>query len=167
MSAVIISVPKERCRSFQSGFTLLELILVMGIVAILYGISSISLSRLIPRAAVRNTAETLRSELRLLQARAMQGDIGLEGGPSEFGVRFNGDRYTFFEGPNYSPSGLSNVLTIMEEVVEISTTLPNDTLIFEQGSGEVSGYVVGQDTVTLVNAESVPFLCSSIFLKFN
>ncbi len=147
-------IPVHSRRVVQSGFTLIELILVMGIVAVLYGISSVSLSRLIPRVAVRSTAETLRSELRLLQARAMQGDVGIVAGPSAFGVFFAADRYTFFEGSSYVPGAQGNVETIMEEAVSISTELPSNILVFQHGSGEVVGFMSGQDTITISNVES-------------
>ncbi len=131
---------------------MIELILVMGILATLYGISSISLSQLIPKTSVSSASEVFRSELRLLQAKAMGSDLGLDDTASAFGVYIDTDRYVFFEGDTYQADAPTNVVTVLDEVTTLSSTLPQSSLVFQRGSGEVLNYTMGQDTVTFINA---------------
>src|SRR3989344_9266975 len=78
-----------------SGFTLVELMVVMGIFALMLGFTSINLIRPQTQANLDTTVTTLVSDLKEQQIRAMTGD-----GPSDYGVNFEPGRYTLFTGSN-------------------------------------------------------------------
>ena len=115
----------------KKGFTLIELIIVMGIVATLTSFVTLNLTGSRKRVGVATTMEVLAADLRGTQMRAMAGE-----GPQE--IVFGGDRYTL------NPEGF--VVTLDPEIA-ITTTYPQNKITFAGRSGEA----VGQGTITVTD----------------
>lgn len=58
----------------KQGFTVLELLVVMGVFALLIGFVTLNLFNLKARASLATTADTLVSDLKIAQIKAMTGD---------------------------------------------------------------------------------------------
>lgn len=130
------------------GYTLIEIMLVMGIIMALFGISGILVSDLIPKASVTAYSTTLLGDIRQQQLRAMSGE-----GASPQGIFFASDHYTLFSGSSYNANAADNIVTQLDEPYALSTTWPSAVLIFQQGTGEVLGYNTNTDTITIENEE--------------
>jgi prepilin-type N-terminal cleavage/methylation domain-containing protein len=154
---------KHFARTHVSGFTLIELLLVMGIISVLFTISSLLLLNLIPKASFTAQSEILISEIRQQQLKAMTGYTqGAEEGGS-YGIFFQEHGYTLFKGQEYDPLSSSNLTIAVDGPDSIATTLPNNQLVFAAGSGEVVGYVFGQNSITLSNSNTA----ESIIINLN
>jgi prepilin-type N-terminal cleavage/methylation domain-containing protein len=108
---------------YSNGFTLVEIIVVVSIIAIISGGIVPSFFRYIDNQNLKQAKEQLRSDLRTIQNRALTGalsdymfDMGFEGGPDEpakyWGVYFqngNGTYSSFITSRNSScpPSPIS------------------------------------------------------------
>lgn len=93
------------------GFTLPELLIVMGIVAILTTLATVNLLRPQHQASTQAALATLMADLRLHQLKAMLGDTE--------------------DSANFSIT--------LEPPLQVSTTFPNNQIVFQAGSGEVAG----------------------------
>ena len=124
-----------------SGFTLVELMVVMGIFALMLGFTSINLIRPQTQANLDTTVTTLVSDLKQQQIRAMSGD-----GPSAYGVYLEPNRYTLFTGSIYSAGATDNFSINMDGGVTLS---PTTQIVFAQRSGETS-----TTTITVTNTNS-------------
>jgi type II secretory pathway pseudopilin PulG len=125
------------------GFTVVELIIVMGMMVTLTGMVTISLLTSQRLATLSATIMTLESDIKQQQLKAMDGDISA-GAPSNYGVHFVADKYTLFKGSSFDSSS-DNFVVDLE--TNISLTTPGD-LIFTKGSGESNGLsaITLQDT---------------------
>ncbi len=132
------------------GFTLIELMLVMGIIAILFAISTILLSGLIPKASFTAELEVLNSQLRQQQLKAMAG-AGESESRSDFGVYFSSNAYTLFSGEAYDPAAANNFVLEVEEPNQLQTTFNNQQVVFLAGSGEVANFNQTNNTITIRN----------------
>ena len=117
----------------QKGFTLPELIITMGIIAILFGFISINLIRLQRHSYLTTTVDTLVSDLYSQQNKAMVGDTEGRATADEYGVHFETNKYSFFHGLSYSASDFD--VELDPSLQFLSTT----DIIFSKGGGEVSG----------------------------
>lgn len=132
----------------RAGLTLIELIVVLGIAAVLLGLTSASLL-VGQRSAVKTgTVEQVVADIRAQQSRAMAGD----GSGAAFGVHFNPTSYVLFTGSVYNANDTSNFTVSLNNNINLSTAFPSGNIIFIPVSGEVSGYVNGSDTITIVDA---------------
>lgn len=132
------------------GFTFVETVIVMGIMAILMGITTISLLKTQRRTNLNEVVEILIADLRSQQAKAMTGVV--EGGvvPAGFGIHFETNRYVLFSGPSYNPSSNTNAPVVVASPNEFRTIgFSANTIIFANGSGEITGFTPGSDSVTL------------------
>lgn len=132
-------------KKFKSGagFTLPELLITMGIIAILFGFVSINLIRLQRHSSLVSTTDTLVSDLYSQQNKAMVGDTEGRATADEYGVHFETNKYSFFHGLSYSSSDFD--VELDPSLQFLSTT----DIIFSKGGGEVSGApitVILQDT---------------------
>lgn len=109
---------------------MIELMVVMGIFALMLGFASINLIRPQTQANLDTTVTTLISDLKGQQIRAMSGD-----GPSAYGVFFEQNRYTLFTGSSFSAGATDNFSVNMEGGITIS---PTTSVVFAQRSGETS-----------------------------
>src|SRR5579859_6014837 len=139
----------------QEGFTIIELMVVIGIISALFGLATINLVRTQHTASVSAALDQLISDMRVQQTRAMSGTTDVAGNPNSYGIYFPPSAtgsYVLFRGTTYSSSDNPSNLTVSPTAIKFSTNLPSNTLLFTQRSGEFSGYVTGPYTITVTNA---------------
>ena len=130
------------------GFTLVELLVSIGILAVIFAMSSIVLSRVLPSTSQSTTFDTLISDLRTQQSQAMSTD-------AFYGIYFGSNSYTLFSGAAYNPSSPSNFVVTLDPTVNFTNiTLPGNVLVFSPGSGDVNGYLSGSDSVNITNSQT-------------
>jgi prepilin-type N-terminal cleavage/methylation domain-containing protein len=78
------------------GFTIVELLVVMGIFAILASLSTLNLSHAQHGSYVNATVDTLVSDLKRQQHKAMIGDTEGRGTASNYGIHFDPSSYVLF-----------------------------------------------------------------------
>lgn len=134
------------------GFTFVETVIVMGIVATLAGIATISVMSSQRRASLVEVTDILVSDIQTQQSKAMTGQAVSGVMPAGYGVYFESSRYTLFAGSSYNANDPANVIIPVLPPVTISDVdFGADTVIFLARSGEVAGYASGQDAVVLDN----------------
>jgi prepilin-type N-terminal cleavage/methylation domain-containing protein len=150
-----ISNFKLKWNSAQRGFTLIELMVVIGILGILIALVSVNLSKVQTGASVVSKTAEVAAEMRGQQGKAMAGDAENTGGSIAYGIHFDADKYVLFRGTVYNASETSNVVFTNESGVTFTNILfPGGDLVFDKVSGEVVGYTAGQDAVTVVHTAS-------------
>lgn len=130
----------------QSGFTLIETLLVIGIFSVLAGLGGFLISGLAPKTVSVASEATIIADLRQQQLKAQHGFNG-----TAHGIAFGSGEYVLFEGSSYSPSEPSNQIIPIEDQLSISTTLPSNVVVFAPASGEPVGINQSQDQVTVTN----------------
>jgi prepilin-type N-terminal cleavage/methylation domain-containing protein len=128
-------------RKYARGFTLIELILTMGIFAVITTLVTINLLKVQHAASVSSVATTLVADLRGQQTKAITGDTEGRTTTDQYGVHFDSDKYVLFHGI-YTDGEPSNFEIPLEGSLNFTT---NGDVIFSKGSGELSGI----NTITL------------------
>lgn len=139
----------------QKGFSLIETVIVIGISLMLFGAITFNLFRAQSRSTIRANSDTIASDLRSQQTKAMTGATEGRSTPDSYGVYFLQDRYVLFHGNSYDPNDSSNfVVNLPTNTQILNTTFPNDTVIFSALSGEILGASASGNSVTIktVNA---------------
>ncbi len=130
--------------SFRKGFTLIELLVAIGIFSTLIGITSISLFSAQRKSYLSASVDIFIADLKSQQLRAMVGEEDSSGNAADYGVHFETTTYTQFR----STYGTSNFVFSLPGSTRVITTFPSAQIIFLKGSGEISGYSDGLNTVT-------------------
>lgn len=138
----------------QSGFTFIELIIVIGIISVLLAIGYLSIGSIQRTATSSASVAVIISDIKAQQIKSMTGDTEGAGSPDTFGVKVLTDSYILFRGSVYNPADTSNFLIPAPTGYTLSTTFPDDTIVFSKGPGEVVGFINGQNTITLTNTAS-------------
>ena len=134
------------------AYTQVELIVILAIIAVLFTVASVGLNSLQQQSYIDNTVETMLSDIKLQQTKAMTGDTSSTGSNSEYGIHFySNNSYTLFKGSNYSSFDSNNFTVTQSSAISITTTFPQSNLIFAKGSGEVVGFISNQNTITVTN----------------
>lgn len=135
-------------RKFHRGFTLVELLVSMGILAVVFAISTIALSSIIPNTSQSNARDSLISDIRSQQTQAMTND-------ASYGILFENTSYTLFKGAVYSASDPNNYVVNLDPSLLINdVTFNGKQIIFSPGTGDVSGYIQGSDGMTITNSQT-------------
>lgn len=136
----------------QSGFTLVELIIAMGIILMLSGFATINLVKQQNTTSVNSSVDVLVSDMQSQQTKAMAGVKDDLSNNISFGIYFQSDRYVLFRGTTFSPTDSANFTVLLDENIMFSDIkFPNNTIVFQVRSGEVSGFAPGGNTVTIQN----------------
>ncbi len=147
-----------------NGFTLIEVIVVLGVLATLMSVATINVLRLQRHTHIQTTITTLATDLYEQRQRAMTGDTQGRSTQDSYGVHFETDRYVLFHGSSYSAASPDNVsIQIPDPIQMSSTTFPSSDVIFLKGSGQISGYSQTTNTVTLTNTTN----SEAVTLVFN
>ena len=140
----------------NDGFTLVELMIVIGIILILFGLSWINFTSLPSRATLQTDSVALINDLKSQQMLAMTGDTGVGSTQqSDYGIHFESTSYTLFKGGSYTSGAFGNSPPIELGNANLSFTdnLPvsaNDTIVFKKGSGEIVDYDKWEPTKAIV-----------------
>jgi len=124
------------------GLTLIEIIVSISILLIVLAIGLLSFSDAKNKKELHSTADTLILRMEEMKTNAISGKGG-----SSFGVKFNTDSYTLFQGSSYNISDPENIVHDIPDIFEINTTIENSdvSIVFERLSGEASS----SDTITI------------------
>lgn len=136
----------------NGGFTLAEIIVVVGIVVILAGLTFTNLTPTQRQSGLNSSLNILVADLKQQQIKAMAGDTEGRSTPDNYGIYFGTSTYTLFHGSSYSSSDTANqVVKLDNDVVVSNITFPSNVIIFTQVSGEILNFVNGSNTVTIKN----------------
>ncbi len=125
----------------NSGFTLTELVVVLGIFSTLIAMTTITLLRPLSSAHLESVYQVLLSDINRQREKAMFLESGGDTTASNHGVYFNSDSYVLFRGSSYSAGDPLNQVTSLPSNITISNiTLPSSSLVFSKGSGEIVSF---------------------------
>ncbi len=134
----------------QKGFSLIEIVIVIGISLMLFGAVTFNLLRTQSNTSVESNLEKLLSDVRAQQGKAITGATEGRSTTDNYGIYFLQNQYILFHGVSYNPNEQTNFIVNLPQDVEIqSTTLPGNSLIFSALSGEVMGFLESANTITL------------------
>jgi len=135
----------------KKGYTYLEVLIVIAIAGLLFGFIAFNLFKTQHETAVTSIVNTLLSDLKNQQTKAM---IGVNGGRptgDSYGIFFQSNSYVLFYGNAYNSQDSTNFNVPLDQNLTISTTLASNTLVFSQLSGEVFNFSPFQNTITIKN----------------
>jgi prepilin-type N-terminal cleavage/methylation domain-containing protein len=132
----------------QSGFTLVELMAVVAIAAVLFGLTSINLGKAQQSASLSSVTQTLLADIKNQQILAMSGDSGSTSTQQLQGVYIQSTNYTLFSGSVFNSSDTYNYLVNIDPV-RLSTTFPSSVVVFNKGDGSIANFNSRQNTITL------------------
>ncbi len=135
-------------RTNQAGFTLVEIMVVLGVSAILFALATINLGKVHQTASVSSLTDTLTSDIKGQQLLAMSGGIGSTTSQQPQGVHVQSGSYVLYAGSSYNGSDTNNFTVSISPAV-IATTFPGSNLLFQKGDGAVSGFSGGSNTITI------------------
>ncbi|CAN5209537.1 hypothetical protein BH09PAT2_BH09PAT2_05230 [soil metagenome] len=141
-------------REGYKAFTLIEVSVVIAVMAILLSLSTFNLLNFQDNSAVDTTIETLVSDIKQQQLKSMNGATDGNANPAAYGIYLQTASYTLFTGATYVSTDPLNFAITLNNTLQITTTIPQSTLIFTKGSGEVQGFTVGQNTITVRHVPS-------------
>lgn len=136
------------------GFTLIEVLVVVVTIALLYALITVNYLGAAYSASLGGTIDTLVSDLRRAQLKAMTGQTEGNSTHDRYGIRFGTTSYTLFRG-TYNAASPANLVVNLGDNIRISAdAFPNSEIIFAAISGEVEGFVPGSDNLTLRNTQN-------------
>ncbi|MFH1832605.1 MAG: hypothetical protein ABH816_00360 [Candidatus Levyibacteriota bacterium] len=138
----------------KKGFSVVELIVVFGVTAIIFGLITFNLLRAQYSSSLNGQFLKFVADVREQQLKAMIGDTEGRSQSDDYGVRFEANRYILFHGSSYNANDPTNFIIYLDQNLEFSSTsLPGETIVFNKGSGEIAGFISGQNTLTLKNIQ--------------
>lgn len=135
----------------KPAFTLIEVIVTLSVFSILVSLISINLIRPQKTASINSSTQTLISDIKSQQINSMQGNTAGQASSQKHGLFISPNKYTLFSGNSYSPMDSNNFEIMLEGDLQLSTTFPSSTLLFEKINGEVTNFNAGQNTITLTS----------------
>ena len=139
----------------KHGFTLPELVIVLGVLVVLFSLSSVNLINFYHKNSLGVSVNSIVSDIKQQQIKAMVGDTEGRAPNNAYGIYFQSDNYTLFQGTAYSPSDSYNFTINLEDDIGFSNIMfTGQLLVFATSSGEVVGYTANFDYVTVQNIRS-------------
>jgi type II secretory pathway pseudopilin PulG len=135
----------------SGGFTLVELLIIIGLFTILSSFAVINLIRPQTKANLDSTLTPLISDVKEQQLKAMIGDGG-GASASAYGIYFESNKYTLFKGSSYTPGDANNFVVSTQGNTTISDTFVSNQVVFGQRSGEVVSFSASGNTITLTSS---------------
>lgn len=153
----------EHSKTHISGVTLIELLVVIGLLAVFFSLSVINITQLIPKSHLSTTVDVLIADLKQQQQKAMSGETGTASASGEaqpHGVHIDANQYVLYSGIVYDEMSSSNSAFPLSQPVLLSSTFVANDILFNKGSGEISGYTSSESaritvTDTVQNRQKV------------
>ncbi|MEX0616342.1 MAG: type II secretion system protein [Candidatus Woykebacteria bacterium] len=139
----------------SSGFTLIEIILVIALFSLAFGFILVSITRPKSQADIRAAEDQIYFALKEAQNLAMVGSTGGSSSAESHGVHFEQNKIVIFKGASYNLSDTANLETTFEPSISISPiNLPSSNIIFSKLSGEVQNYSGAQNNFALTESNT-------------
>ena len=122
-------------RQSRPGLTLVELLVVMGVFAIIFSFATINLLKPQRKAGVDAAASTLVSDIKEQQTKAMASDSGSAGDLQNHGIYFENNRYILFQGSSYQAANPLNFSVDLSPNTIILNNLPSSQIVFGKNNG--------------------------------
>ena len=135
----------------ENGFTLIELLLVMAIAIILLSVSTINLIQAQGNTTLAAAKDVLAADMKSQQMKAIDGHAIDATTNDSYGIIFQSNKYTLFHGTTYDPTDTKNFTVVFDGPLTVTSTFPNDTIIFSRLTGEILNYSSSQNTITVTN----------------
>jgi len=124
----------------------------MSVLIILSSFAAINLLKPQSQSGINAAAAELSADIKSQQIKAMDGDNDGSGEGSSYGIYFQGTSYTLFKGSAYSSFDPNNFEVTLDNGVTITgINLPGSVMVFDQKSGQVSGFSAGHNSVEVLN----------------
>jgi len=120
----------------KQGFTILELIITMGIFAIVASLTTVNLTNSQRHTSLNSTTTTLISDLKQQQIKSMTGDTEGRSISSSYGIHFDSNQYVLFHGDSYNSSDTSNFTITLDSNFSF---LNLGNIVFSRINGESTG----------------------------
>ncbi|MBI2034421.1 MAG: prepilin-type N-terminal cleavage/methylation domain-containing protein [Candidatus Levybacteria bacterium] len=134
------------------GFALIELLVVIGIIAILFGISTVSLLSVRNKASLSTTVSAFINDGKSQQTKAMIGDSEGRSSHDSYGLYIEQNRYTLFHGTSFSATDPDNfAITLTDDLKFANILFPSSQIIFSSVSGELANFTSGTNSLTIQN----------------
>ena len=133
----------------KRGVTLIEVLVVIGVLLTLIGIASVSFLPFRSKSTLDTAITTLISDIKSQQIKAVVGDTEGRGTSDNYGVHFETNSYTLFHGTIFNPSDTSNFTVALNDGIQIESRFPSSQIIFSIKSGEVISFSETQNSITL------------------
>jgi type II secretory pathway pseudopilin PulG len=140
-------LPFSFSASWQGGYSLVEITLVSSIIVLLLGLVTLNLFKFQHTSQLSATVNSFLADYKQQQLRSMYGDTAGTGSLSNYGIFFGTSSYTEFQ----NTYGTSNFVVNLPSGTQFSTTFPSSQIIFLKGSGQVSGFSSGRNTITILD----------------
>lgn len=131
----------------EKGLTMLELILVLGIFALIAGVASVQLANFQRGTVLEGASKDIVSALRLAHDKAMLGEDGdVNGQGDAWGIRFANsttDSYASFYGATYNANNVKETVYLSPPLAFSAPTEGNNTdVIFTKLSGTTTASAI-------------------------
>lgn len=146
----------------QKGFTLLELLVTMGVFFLIIGLTTMNLAHAQRSSSVQSSTEQFISDVRNQQIKSMSGSGTATFTSSNYGIHVDGNKYTLFHEP-YS-TDTTKFIVNLDSINIIKSGFTGKDIIFLQPSGELEFFdLVNENKITIQNANGT----EKQTLKFN
>jgi prepilin-type N-terminal cleavage/methylation domain-containing protein len=135
-------------RQPSAGFTLVEILLVMGLIAVLAAATLINFIRPQNQASLDGITNALVTDIKSQQIKAMAGDGVSASSAQAHGVYVQAGSYTLFKGSAYSGADTDN-FAISTDTITLTPDLPSSQVVFTKATGDVSGFDSAHKTITV------------------
>lgn len=123
----------------NKGFTLVELSVVIGILAVLLGFTTINLVGSQQAASLTSAEEVLLADLKHQQLKSMIGDTEGRATSDSYGIHFDSNQYVLFHGA-YLVGEPSNFAINLDSNMQFNT--PGFNIVFEKVTGETAPIII-------------------------
>jgi type II secretory pathway pseudopilin PulG len=123
---------------FKSGLTIIEIIIVIGVLGLLLSVGGNSFTKFRNVKALQNTTDAIVSVLNDARGRTLAGE-----GDSQYGVHFSLNEMVLFTGTTFIDGSGTNVIFSFESPVVLGTVNLNgggDDIVFDKQSGSTNDY---------------------------
>ena len=127
--------------NYRAGFTLVEMTIILGIIAILFSVTSLNLSNITPKTSLDGALQNFIVNLKQQQLLALTNNIN-------HGLYIPSDKYTVFKGNSYNPSDSSN-FNFSNDDISWSTSASGGVIMFVKNTGNISNMVGTTITISL------------------
>jgi len=130
-----------------NAFTLVELILIIGLFAVLSMFMTINLIKPQVSINIDSSLNLLISDIKNQQMKAMSGSTDGNISAQNYGVYIEPSQYTLFTGTTYNPTDPLNFVVNLDTGVTLTNNLTSSQIVFAKETGDIISYINGSNIV--------------------